>query len=133
MLPRLAVVDPELALGLPPAVTASTGLDALTQLIETYVSVRANAVTDGFCLEGLRRVSRSLRRAYHQGGDLNARTEMALASLLGGLALVNAALGVVHGFAAPIGGCFLPARRRLRSGTALWDGDQHSSLAPLRA
>ncbi len=68
--------------------------------------MRANAVTDGFCLEGLRRVSRSLRRAYHQGDDINARTEMALASLLGGLSLANAALGVVHGFAAPIGGMF---------------------------
>ncbi|HME00425.1 MAG TPA: iron-containing alcohol dehydrogenase [Terriglobia bacterium] len=106
MLPRLAVVDPELTLGLPPAVTASTGLDALTQLIEPNVSVRANPLTDGFCREGLGRVSRSLRRAYHQGNDLEARTDMALASLLGGLALANAALGVVHGFAAPIGGMF---------------------------
>jgi len=106
MLPRLAVVDPELTLGLPPAVTASTGLDALTQLIEPYVSIRANPLTDGFCLEGLARVSRSLRRAYHQGNDLEARTNMALASLLGGLALANAGLGVVHGFAAPVGGMF---------------------------
>jgi alcohol dehydrogenase class IV len=106
MLPRLAAVDPELTVGLPPAITASTGLDALTQLIEPYVSVRANALTDGFCLEGLRRVRHSLRRAYHQGGDIDARTDMALASLLGGLSLANAALGVVHGFAAPIGGMF---------------------------
>jgi alcohol dehydrogenase class IV len=106
MLPLLAVVDPELALGLPPAITASTGLDALTQLIEPYVSVRANALTDGFCLEGLRCVRRSLRRAYHHGEDLDARTDMALASLLGGLSLANAALGIVHGFAAPIGGMF---------------------------
>jgi alcohol dehydrogenase class IV len=106
MLPRLAAVDPELSLGLPPAVTASTGLDALTQLIEPYVSVRANALTDGFCVEGLQRVRRSLRRAYHQGDDIEARTDMALASLLGGLALANAALGVVHGFAAPVGGMF---------------------------
>jgi len=106
MLPILAVVDPELALGLPPAITASTGLDALTQLIEPYVSVRANALTDGFCLEGLRRVRRALRRAYHHGGDIEARTDMALASLLGGLSLANAALGIVHGFAAPIGGMF---------------------------
>jgi len=106
MLPRLAVVDPELTLDLPPALTASTGLDALTQLIEPYVSSRANPLTDGFCLEGLRRVSRSLRHAYHYGRDLAAREFMSLASLLGGLALANAGLGVVHGFAAPVGGMF---------------------------
>jgi len=106
MLPSLAVVDPVLTLGLPPEVTASTGLDALTQLIEPYVSIRANPLVDGFCLEGLRRVSRSLRAAYHVGNDLEARTDMALASLLGGLALANAGLGVVHGFAAPVGGMF---------------------------
>ena len=106
MLARLSVVDPELTLNLPPALTASTGLDALTQLIEPYVSNRANPLTDGFCLEGLRRVSRSLRRAYHCGSDIAAREFMSLASLLGGLALANAGLGVVHGFAAPIGGMF---------------------------
>src|SRR5208337_1226972 len=106
MLPRLAVVDPELTLELPPAVTASTGLDALTQLIEPYVSTRANPLTDGFCLEGMRRVSRSLRKAYHSGRDIAAREYMSLASLLGGLALANAGLGVVHGFAAPLGGMF---------------------------
>ena len=106
MLARLAVVDPELTLDLPPALTASTGLDALTQLIEPYVSIRANPLTDGFCLEGLRRVSGSLRQAYHCGRDIAARENMSLASLLGGLALANAGLGVVHGFAAPVGGMF---------------------------
>ena len=106
MLARLAVVDPELTLELPPSVTARTGLDALTQLIEPYVSSRANPFTDGFCREGLHRVSRSLRRAYQCGSDLAAREFMSLASLLGGLALANAGLGVVHGFAAPIGGMF---------------------------
>ncbi len=106
MLPLLAVVDPELTRDLPPAITASTGLDALTQLIEPYVSVRANVLTDGFCLEGLECVRRSLRRAYHHGDDIEARTDMSLASLLGGLALANAGLGIVHGFAAPIGGMF---------------------------
>ncbi len=106
MLPRLALVDPALTWGLPPALTAATGLDALTQLIEPYVSHRANPFTDGFCKEGLRRVARSLVRAFEDGRDTQAREDMALASLLGGLSLANAGLGAVHGFAAPIGGMF---------------------------
>ena len=106
MLPALAVVDPELTLALPPALTASTGMDALTQLIEPYVSAKANPLTDAICLEALPRVARSLRRAFDDGHDIDARTEMAFGSLCGGLALANAALGAVHGFAAPIGGRF---------------------------
>ena len=106
LLPRLAVVDPELTYSLPPAVTAHTGLDALTQLIEAYVSIRSNPVTDGFCLQGIPLAARSLRRAFHQGHDPDARRDMSLAALLSGLALANAGLGVVHGFAAPIGGRF---------------------------
>jgi alcohol dehydrogenase class IV len=106
MLPRLAVVDPELTLELPATVTASTGLDALTQLIEPYLSVRANPMTDMFCVEGMGRAAGALLRAYMNGRDLEARTDMALASLLGGLALANAGLGAVHGFAAPVGGMF---------------------------
>ena len=104
MLPRVAAVDPELTYGLPPAVTAYTGLDALTQLIEPYVSVRANPLTDAICIEGIKRVAAALRRAFHDGSDRDARRDMALASLFGGLALANAGLGVVHGFAAPLGG-----------------------------
>lgn len=106
MLARLAVVDPELTYTLPAEITARTGLDALTQLIEPYVSARANPMTDGFCLEGMKRVSRSLRRAYREGQDKAAREDMSVAALLGGLALANAGLGVVHGFAGPIGGMF---------------------------
>jgi alcohol dehydrogenase class IV len=106
MLPRLAVVDPELTFDLPPAVTASTGLDALTQLIEPYVSARANPMTDMFCTEGMRRVRGALLWAYQNGRDPVARTDMALASLLGGLSLANAGLGAAHGFAAPVGGMF---------------------------
>jgi alcohol dehydrogenase class IV len=139
MLPRVAIIDPELTLTLPPAVTASTGLDALTQVIEPYVSNRATPMTDALCLEGIRRVARSLRFAasadrapvaglstadtassdadaasprearpgVSRGAALlEARTDMSFASLLGGLALANAGLGVVHGFAAPIGGMF---------------------------
>ena len=106
MLPRLAVVDPELTYGLPPAITASTGLDALTQLIEPYVSLRANPMTDQFCVEGMRRAAAALPRVWKNGGDREARSDMAWSSLLGGMALANAALGAVHGFAAPLGGMF---------------------------
>jgi len=105
MLPSLAVVDPELTYRLPPTITASTGLDALTQLIEPFVSIRANPITDAFCREGITRVARSLRRAFEEE-DATAREDMALASLFGGMALANSALGAVHGFAAPIGGMF---------------------------
>lgn len=106
MLPTLAVVDPDLTLDLPPALTASTGMDALTQLIEPFVSVKANPLTDAICLEGLPRVARALPLAYLDGRDASARADMALGSLFGGLALANAALGAVHGLAAPIGGRF---------------------------
>jgi alcohol dehydrogenase class IV len=106
MLPRIALVDPELTYGLPPAVTASTGLDALTQLIEPLVSARANPLTDAICWEGLRRAVASLRRAYADGSDPAARRDMAFASLCGGLALANAGLGAVHGFAGPFGGSY---------------------------
>ena len=106
LLPRVAVVDPELTHVLPPATTASTGLDALTQLIEPYVSVHANAMTDQFCVEGMRAAAWALRRAFRNGGDREARAAMSWASLLGGMALANAGLGIVHGFAAPIGGSY---------------------------
>lgn len=104
MLPRLAVVDPELTLGCPPAVTAAAGMDALTQCLEPYVSNKANPVTDGWAATGLQRAARGLLRAYRDGSDLGARTDMALASLLGGMALANAKLGAVHGFAGVLGG-----------------------------
>jgi alcohol dehydrogenase class IV len=106
MLAHMAVVDPELTHDLPPALTASTGLDALTQLIEPYVCLRANPMTDSVCLEGVRRAARSLREAVFHGQNKAARQDMALASLFGGLALANAGLGAVHGFAGPIGGMF---------------------------
>jgi len=106
MLPVAAVIDPQLTYSLPPAVTAATGMDALTQVIEPFVSNAANPITDALCREGITRAARSLRRAYENGHDVNAREDMALASLFGGLALANAKLGAVHGFAAPIGGMF---------------------------
>ena len=106
MLPAIALVDPVLTLSLPAAVTASTGLDALTQCLEPFVSRQHNPLTDALALEGLRRGARSLERAFRDGSDLAAREDMALCSLFGGLALANAKLGAVHGFAAPIGGQF---------------------------
>jgi len=104
MQPRVAVVDPALTDSMPPAITASTGLDALTQLIEAYVCNKTNPLTDGICREGIKRAGRSLRKAYEDGSDKNARDDMALASLFSGLALANAGLGAVHGFAGPLGG-----------------------------
>ncbi len=106
MLPRIALIDSELADDLPPPLTATTGLDALTQLIEPYVCTRANPLTDAVCIDGIPRVARSLRRACENGKDAHARDDLALASLYGGIALANAGLGAVHGFAAPIGGLF---------------------------
>jgi alcohol dehydrogenase class IV len=104
MLPRLAVVDPALTVSMPPGLTASTGLDALTQVMEAYLSNQANPLTDAVCREGLRRAGRSLRRCYEDGHDRDAREDMSLASLCGGLGLANAKLGAVHGLAAPLGG-----------------------------
>ena len=106
MLPRLTVVDPVLTHSMPPSVTASTGLDALTQLLEVYVSGQANPFTDGICREGLSRTGRSIRRAYENGNDHDARQDMAMASLFSGLGLANARLGAVHGFAGPLGGMY---------------------------
>ncbi len=108
MYPRLAIVDPELTYTMPPSTTASTGLDALTQLIEAYVSIKSNPLTDGICIEGIKQAGRSLLAAY-KSGDKKAREEMSLASLFSGIALANSKLGAVHGLAAPLGG-FLSAR-----------------------
>lgn len=106
MMPRVAVVDPLLTTDLPPALTASTGLDALTQLIEAYVSSRATPMTDALAIAGIPRAARALPRACTDGRDRAAREDMALASLWSGMALANAGLGAVHGFAGPIGGLF---------------------------
>ena len=104
MIPRVALVDPQLTASCPPPVTAASGLDALTQRLEPFVSVQANPLTDGLAREGLRRAAAGLRAAYADGSDLDARADMALCSLLGGIALANAKLGAVHGLAGVIGG-----------------------------
>jgi alcohol dehydrogenase class IV len=104
LLPRIAVVDPELTNSLPPSITATTGMDALTQLIEPFVCTSPTPLTDILCREGISRAARSLRIAFENGMDVNGREDMALASLFGGMALANARLGAVHGLATPIGG-----------------------------
>eukprot|EP01006_Ploeotia_vitrea_P001280 TRINITY_DN104525_c0_g1_i1.p1 TRINITY_DN104525_c0_g1~~TRINITY_DN104525_c0_g1_i1.p1 ORF type:complete len:396 (+),score=178.91 TRINITY_DN104525_c0_g1_i1:3-1190(+) len=104
MYPTLAVVDPKLTLSVPPAVTAATGLDAFTQCLEPLVSCMANPLCDAIAARGLAYGARSLRRAYTHGDDLEARTNMSLCSLFGGLALANSKLGAVHGFAGVLGG-----------------------------
>lgn len=104
MIPRVAIVDPRLSMGLPPVTTAATGLDALTQLIEPYVSHRHNPVVDALALDGMARVVGNLRVAVQEPGNLAARSEMALAALWSGMSLANAALGAVHGLAGPLGG-----------------------------
>ncbi len=106
ILPRVALVDPELTHSMPPEVTASTGLDAFTQVLEPYVSQLSNPITDTFCREGLWRAAESLLRAFEDGSDPEAREDMSLVSLLGGLALANAKLGAVHGFAGVLGGMY---------------------------
>jgi alcohol dehydrogenase class IV len=104
MIPRVALVDPQLTVSCPPPVTAASGMDALTQCLEPYVSPRATPLTDGLAREGLRRAAAGLRAAFADGSDLAARTDMAICSLLGGMALANAKLGAVHGIAGVIGG-----------------------------
>ena len=117
MLPTVAVVDPELTHSMPPEVTASTGLDALTQCVEPFVGAEANPLTDGIAREGIRAAAESLRRAYHTG-DRDARIGMSLAGLCGGLALANARLGAVHGIAGPLGG-MLPVPHGVACGRLL--------------
>jgi alcohol dehydrogenase class IV len=106
MLPRLAWVDPALCLSMSPELTASTGMDALSQTLEAFVCAAPNALTDPLCRDALARAARALPAAYRSGRDLAARREMSYVSVVGGLALANAKLGAVHGFAAPLGGMF---------------------------
>ncbi len=106
MIPDVALIDPDLLAGAPREVIASCGLDALTQLVESYLSVGATPFTDGLALRGIRASGRSLQRCWEDSGDAEAREGTALASLLGGVCLANAGLGAVHGFASPVGALF---------------------------
>jgi len=104
LLPRLALIDPDLLAGLPQVILAATGLDALSHLLESFVSIRANVFTLALAREGMARIARSLRLAFEQGLTAERREDLAVASLFGGLCLANSGLGAVHGFAAPLGG-----------------------------
>src|SRR5690349_14778789 len=104
MIPSAALVDPFLTVSCPPPVTAASGMDALTQCLEPFVSPMANPLTDAVAREGIRRAAAGLRSAYADGSNLSARADMSLASVAGGMALANAKLGAVHGLAGVIGG-----------------------------
>lgn len=106
MLPRIALIDPELTLSMPAKVTAATGMDALVQVIEPFVSKKANLFVDEFCRAGMRHISSSIQTAFHEPAHIEARAGMSFGSLMGGLALANGGLGAVHGLAAPLGGMF---------------------------
>jgi len=131
LLASAVIVDAELHVGVPPDVTASSGMDALCQLIESYVCRRANPLTDALAAAGIALAARSLRRAFADGADLDARQDMALAALMSGVCLTNAGLGAVHGFAAPLGANF-----PIPHGTvcaALLAGVCRANIAALRA
>jgi alcohol dehydrogenase class IV len=106
---KLVVVDPYLALSVPPRVTAYTGMDALVQAIESFTSMHASPVTDAWSFEAVRLLKEAVPRACRDGADLTARTDASYGSLLAGLALSNARLGLVHGLAHPLGArCNIP-------------------------
>ncbi len=105
-IPNVAVIDPLLITSCPPSVTATSGIDAFTQLLESYVSTGASPITDALCVEGLTRVRDSLQLAYQQPDNIEARSGMALAAYLSGITLANAGLGLVHGYASSVGGRF---------------------------
>jgi len=106
LLPEIALVDAELTYDLPAKITAFSGMDALTQVIEPYLSKGCNQMVDLFCKDAIPKSGQFLLRAYQQVNDEEARLNLSWVSLMGGLSLANAKLGAVHGLAGPIGGMF---------------------------
>jgi len=104
LIPKVALIDPELMVNVSPEVTAYCGLDALTQLLESYTSIKSQPITDSLAVLGIRRITKSLIYVYENGDDISSREDIAFAALLSGICLANAGLGAVHGFASPIGG-----------------------------
>ena len=138
--PDLAVLDPLVSRGCPPDVTAASGMDAVTQLLEAYVSTQASPFTDALALNGLQRTRWALPAALNKGENLNARGQMAYAAYLSGVVLAAAGLGVVHGLASPLGaarniphgvvcGTLLPAATEVVVGRLLNGGDESRGLA----
>ena len=106
LMPNLAIIDPQFTITAPPAITAATGLDALTHAIEAYTSVKAQPLTDVFALSAVKRIFKYLADAFFKGDDVEAREEMSLAALEAGVAFNNASVTIVHGMSRPIGALF---------------------------